>query len=235
MSSQFPGDQPDPQPAPPSWTPSAPPQPASSVPAAGWYADPAGSGQLRYWDGGGWTAHLSPVPSAAPIYGAAPSYGVPAAYGGPGYAVAPRRVGFGDAVRMAFRNWKDFESRATLGEYWWFYLFQVLVVVVGYLVLAVLLAVVAAATGSTSGSSTSSSGGSAALGVVGVLLTLVFVAVSIVFFVVGLAVTVRRLHDTDRSGWWYLITLVPFGGIVLLVFLVGQGTPGPNQYGPVPV
>ena len=42
----------------------------------------------------------------------------------------------------------------------------------------------------------------------------------------------RRLHDTDRSGWWYLITLVPFvGGIVLLVFTLLKGTPGPNRFG----
>ncbi|MEJ3659119.1 DUF805 domain-containing protein [Actinomycetes bacterium KLBMP 9759] len=49
-----------------------------------------------------------------------------------------------------------------------------------------------------------------------------------------LAVTVRRLHDTDRSGWWYLISFIPLGGIVLLVFLVMEGTRGGNQYGPDP-
>ena len=46
----------------------------------------------------------------------------------------------------------------------------------------------------------------------------------------GLAVAIRRLHDTDRSGWWVLIALVPFvGGIVLLVFFVLEGTRGPNR------
>jgi uncharacterized membrane protein YhaH (DUF805 family) len=48
----------------------------------------------------------------------------------------------------------------------------------------------------------------------------------------SLAVTVRRLHDIDRSGWWILIGLVPLiGTIVLLVFAVTEGTPGTNQYG----
>jgi uncharacterized membrane protein YhaH (DUF805 family) len=51
----------------------------------------------------------------------------------------------------------------------------------------------------------------------------------------SLAVTVRRLHDIDRSGWWILINLFPLiGSIVLLVFAVSEGTPGNNQYGPNP-
>jgi len=50
----------------------------------------------------------------------------------------------------------------------------------------------------------------------------------------SLAVSVRRLHDTGKSGWWLLIAFVPFGGIVLLVFTCLDSTPGPNQYGPNP-
>jgi uncharacterized membrane protein YhaH (DUF805 family) len=51
-------------------------------------------------------------------------------------------------------------------------------------------------------------------------------------FLTSLSLMVRRLHDTDRSGWWYLIAFVPFvGGIVLLVFTLLKGTPGPNRFG----
>jgi len=51
-----------------------------------------------------------------------------------------------------------------------------------------------------------------------------------------LAVYVRRLHDTNRSGWWYFITLVPLlGNIVMFVFLVLKGTSGDNDYGPDPL
>jgi uncharacterized membrane protein YhaH (DUF805 family) len=51
----------------------------------------------------------------------------------------------------------------------------------------------------------------------------------------GLAVGVRRLHDTNRSGWWWFIILVPFvGPIILLVFWVLDSQPGTNQYGPCP-
>jgi len=51
----------------------------------------------------------------------------------------------------------------------------------------------------------------------------------------SLAVTVRRLHDIDRTGWWIFINLIPLiGTIVLLVFAVTDGTPGSNRYGPNP-
>ena len=49
------------------------------------------------------------------------------------------------------------------------------------------------------------------------------------------AVTVRRLHDTGRSGWWYLIVLIPIiGSIVYLVWTVQDSHPGENKYGPNP-
>ena len=58
---------------------------------------------------------------------------------------------------------------------------------------------------------------------------------SIAVFVPTLAVVVRRLHDTDRSGWWILIALIPLvGAIVLLVFLILKGNEGDNRFGPDP-
>ncbi|HLV00732.1 MAG TPA: DUF805 domain-containing protein [Acidobacteriota bacterium] len=54
-------------------------------------------------------------------------------------------------------------------------------------------------------------------------------------FIPGLAVTVRRLHDTGRTGWWVLIGLIPFfGSLILLIFMLLDSEPGTNQYGPNP-
>ena len=51
----------------------------------------------------------------------------------------------------------------------------------------------------------------------------------------SIGVSIRRLHDTGRSGWWLFISLVPFiGGIILLIFLVGNSQEGTNQYDPSP-
>ena len=52
-------------------------------------------------------------------------------------------------------------------------------------------------------------------------------------FIVERRAVARRLHDTGRSGWWLFIGLVPFvGPIVVLIFTLHGGTPGPNQYQP---
>ncbi len=235
----------------------APPTPPAA-PVAGWYPDPADAAMQRYWDGAAWTSTTHPLVTAppawqsttapaaalrAPLYGTA-GYAAPAypaqGYGAagyaapPGYGVQPRKVGFGDAVRRAFAGWKDYSGRATVAEYWWFYLFQMVVFLVPYVILLVLFAVaIPPSTGST-GSSTSTAEPNGALVAVLVVFTILFVLLAIVLFLVHLALTIRRLHDTDREGWWYLISFVPFGGVVLLVFTVMAGTPGPNRYGPVP-
>ena len=59
-----------------------------------------------------------------------------------------------------------------------------------------------------------------------------YVIYSLAVLIPGLAVGIRRLHDTDRSGWWLLIALIPIVGIiVLIVFWATDGQPAPNQYG----
>ena len=59
---------------------------------------------------------------------------------------------------------------------------------------------------------------------------------SVILFLPSLAMGVRRLHDTDRSGWWWLIVFIPFVGIiVLIVFWCFEGTRGPNRFGPDPL
>lgn len=58
---------------------------------------------------------------------------------------------------------------------------------------------------------------------------------SLAILVPGLAVSIRRLHDTNRSGWWLLVAFVPLiGGIVLLVLMATDSTPGENQFGANP-
>jgi uncharacterized membrane protein YhaH (DUF805 family) len=54
-------------------------------------------------------------------------------------------------------------------------------------------------------------------------------------FLPNLAVGARRLHDIDRTAWWLLLHIVPFGALVLLVFACLRGTPGPNRFGPDPL
>jgi uncharacterized membrane protein YhaH (DUF805 family) len=116
-------------------------------------------------------------------------------------------MNFMDAVKSVYSNYVGFNGRARRSEYWWWYLFYVIV----YIVLA--------------GIDTAIFGQPA-------FLTFAFALASIL---PGLAVGVRRLHDTGRSGWWLLIGLVPLVGvIVLIIFFVMDSQPGVNKYGPNP-
>ncbi|MFF3863130.1 DUF805 domain-containing protein [Streptomyces sp. NPDC002209] len=64
---------------------------------------------------------------------------------------------------------------------------------------------------------------------------LLYAIYALAVFLPGLAVGIRRLHDTGKSGWWMFIALVPLvGGIWLLVLMASEGQPQPNQYGPNP-
>lgn len=117
-------------------------------------------------------------------------------------------TGFGAAISEGFKNAFDYQGRASQGAYWWFALFNVLVVIVLYIIVFAIAA------------TTKSFYGFILVGIYG-----------IVAFFPGLALEIRRLHDTDRSGWWIFISLVPFvGGIWLLVLMCLDGTPGPNRY-----
>ena len=58
--------------------------------------------------------------------------------------------------------------------------------------------------------------------------------ISIALFIPSIAVGIRRLHDIGKSGWWYLLILLPLVNLVLIYFFILDSQPGENQYGPNP-
>jgi uncharacterized membrane protein YhaH (DUF805 family) len=116
------------------------------------------------------------------------------------------------------KKYAQFSGRARRSEFW---LFALLIFIAEIVYFAVL--------GAAGGFSSSGPGG-AAKAVMG-LFSLAFLGL----IIPSLAVSFRRLHDTDRSAWWLLISLIPgLGGLVLLVFYLLPGTNGPNKFGPDP-
>ena len=119
-------------------------------------------------------------------------------------------MGFGQAVSAAFQNYFNFSGRATRPEYWWFVLFLVVLGIATAIVDFVVLGVDPAST---------------SIGPVNAIFTLATIVPS-------LAVSVRRLHDIDRTGWWLLLALIPLiGFIILIVWACQPSTPGPNRFG----
>ncbi|KAF7785795.1 hypothetical protein PRUB_a0178 [Pseudoalteromonas rubra] len=111
-----------------------------------------------------------------------------------------------------FKNCFEFKGRARRKEYWVFVLFTILV--------SVVLGLIDIALGLYSEE--------AGLGLLSGLYALIVIIPSI-------ALSIRRLHDTGRRGWWLLISFIPLiGPIVLIVFYVMDSQPGENDYGPNP-
>ncbi|MBR23780.1 MAG: hypothetical protein CMN22_02090 [Rubrivirga sp.] len=121
-------------------------------------------------------------------------------------------MGFGDAVRTCWKKYGDFDGRAVRSEFWWWVLFMVLVQFAAAIVLTIVLIIFQN------------------VGFLQWLSVLIFMVIVLAFILPSIAVSVRRLHDRDLSGWFYLLGFVPFGGLVLFIFYVLPGTPGPNRY-----
>ena len=121
-------------------------------------------------------------------------------------------MGFGDAVRTCWKKYGDFDGRAARSEFWWWVVFVALVQFAAAIVLTIILIIFQN------------------VGFLQWLSVLIFMVVVLAFILPSIAVSVRRLHDRDLSGWFYLLSFVPFGGLVLFIFYVLPGTPGPNRY-----
>ena len=123
-------------------------------------------------------------------------------------------MSFNQAVSSVLLNkYATFSGRARRSEYWWWYLFVTIVFVVA--------GIIDKAIGFTYSDLTIGGGW---------LATIAW----IVFLVPNLAVSVRRLHDTGRSGWWLLIGLVPLIGWIVLLYFFILDSENDNQYGPYP-
>lgn len=155
-------------------------------------------------------------------------------------------------MTMPLKRYAEFSGRSRRKEYWMWTLLLVLV----YFAFGVLLGVLGG--GALLGMANGSSSGMAAAGGAALIIVGLFCIFALAILIPGIAVTIRRLHDTNRSGWFVLLPLagyllivigtamgssaasmlgiVAYFGltIALIVFLCLDGTPGPNRYGPDP-
>lgn len=119
-----------------------------------------------------------------------------------------------EAVSNVFKHYASFGERARRSEYWKFFLFNMIIYVVCYLASALF-------------AGDSGQGAALPMGLLGLY--------GLATLIPGLAVAVRRLHDTGRSGWSLFILLIPaVGAILFLVWMCQDGEPGDNAYGPSP-
>ncbi|HVQ88177.1 MAG TPA: DUF805 domain-containing protein [Actinomycetes bacterium] len=124
-------------------------------------------------------------------------------------------VSFPDAIKSAFAQYASFAGRSTRAEYWWFGLFVFVVDMVFYIPLILSLP--------ASGEDPS--------GAVWLFVGLLSIF-NLIIVIPSICLLVRRLHDIDKSGWWYWVQLIPcIGPIWLFILTIMPSTPGRNQYG----
>jgi uncharacterized membrane protein YhaH (DUF805 family) len=118
-------------------------------------------------------------------------------------------MNFQQAIVSGFRNYVGFAGRAARSEYWYWVLFVFLVGAVAAVLDVAIFP--------------------------GNQLSPINTVSSIVLLLPGIAVSVRRLHDIDRTGWWLLLVFTIIGAFVLLYWAFVKGTDGVNRYGPDPL
>jgi len=124
---------------------------------------------------------------------------------------------FQTGLSSFWKRYRDFGGRSRRSEYWFIQLFLV--------VTNIAVAIIDLALMGWDVDRFIANGGGGIVGLVWILVTIV----------PALAVLVRRLHDTGKSGWWALVGFLPLvGAIVLLVFTVTDSSPGENKFGPSP-
>ena len=122
---------------------------------------------------------------------------------------------------LPLTRYLDFSGRSRRKEYWSFFLF----VVIGEIVCMILDSALGLGGTTTSQSEFGGGTASASFSSTGGLLTLIFV---LAMLIPGIAVAIRRVHDSDKSGWF---VLVPIYNLILMFM---EGTRGPNRFGPDP-
>ena len=129
-------------------------------------------------------------------------------------------MGFVEASKSYLVNWLNFKTRASRSEYWWGYLFSIIFGIALGSTWGLILGIGAAATGVELGLTA---------------LNLLSLPPSLFVMIAGLTLTLRRLHDIDRSGWWTLIPLTIIGIFVLIYWFCKRGDEGENRLGADPL
>ena len=131
-------------------------------------------------------------------------------------------MNFTDAVKAYFLKWNDFRSRSSRSEYWWATLFVTLAsfpvgFIIGFVIGILFL---------TAGFSETT---------MEIVVGIVMLPIQIFIIIASTCLVIRRLHDVNKSGWWYLIIFTIIGIIPLLIWYCSKGTDGDNRFGKDPL
>ena len=131
-------------------------------------------------------------------------------------------MNFTDAVKAYFLKWNDFRSRSSRSEYWWATLFVTLASFPVGFIIGFVIGFLFAIAGFSEPT-------------IEIIVGIVMLPVQIFLIIASTCLVIRRLHDVDKSGWWYLIIFTIIGLIPLLIWYCSKGTDGDNRFGKDPL
>ena len=131
-------------------------------------------------------------------------------------------MNFTDAVKAYFLKWNDFRSRSSRSEYWWATLFVTLASFPVGFIIGFVIGFLFAIAGFSEPT-------------IEIIVGIVMLPVQIFLIIASTCLVIRRLHDVDKSGWWYLIIFTIVGLIPLLIWYCSKGTDGDNRFGKDPL
>lgn len=143
-------------------------------------------------------------------------------------------MSFGQSVKHVFSNYATFSGRASRSEFWWWYLFSSIVSTILLLPALPWYIDLINSANSQAADAVVSLPPLTGLASLGLILSSVW---ALAILIPTIAVAARRLHDTNRTGWWlllYFLCCFGLGFIILIIFWVLPSTPGPNRYGEGP-
>ena len=131
-------------------------------------------------------------------------------------------MNFIDAIKAYIFKWNDFRSRSSRAEYWWATLFVTLVgtplgLIIGFVIALMFLTTEFSAI------------------TMEIVVGIVILPIQIFIIIAATCLVIRRLHDVDMSGWWYLLIFTIIGIIPILIWLCSKGTDGENRFGKDPL
>lgn len=146
------------------------------------------------------------------------------------YYMFQKELTFMEAVKKVYlKNYCNFSGRASRSEFWWAYLAQYAASMVLCFILYIFMGIIIFATMATSQSEEALT----LILMLGIIIPMGIFSLALLLPTLG--ATVRRLHDTGRSGWYYLISFIPLiGGLILIYWLALPSEMCDNRYGPVP-
>ena len=141
-----------------------------------------------------------------------------------GRMIKKRRIkmSFSNAVKAYFLKWNDFRTRSSRSEYWWATLFVALASYPVGFIIGLLIGFTFALAGFSESA-------------ISIALLIAMLPVQLFIITASSCLVIRRLHDVDRSGWWYLIVFTIVGMIPLLIWYCTKGTEGDNRFGKDPL